>query len=133
MGDRTNCGGGNRCFVEVEAAEQLCPCRKFRIDARAAGDVEAEDGSWQQMIPKVQWEVFVNAGEGSDEVIFESTDCALSSIPTMHSRWNKLKVCVFFVTRMSVLTPPRGEKKSGGRWRATPFGEGAGMQRWVHH
>ena len=97
MGDHTDSGGSKRCFVEVELAEQLCPGRKFRIDARAADDVEAEDGLGQQMIPKVQWEVFVNAAEASDEVVFESADCAFSSIVTMHARWNKLKVHVFFV------------------------------------
>ena len=47
--------------------------------------------------PKMQREVFVHAAKSSNEMIFESSNGALSSTAAMNSRRNKLEVDFFFV------------------------------------
>jgi hypothetical protein len=54
-----------------------------------------------EAIPQVEWEAFVEAAEGSDEVIFEGADRAFGGVATMGARGNQfesdiLVVHVFF-------------------------------------
>ena len=51
-------------------------------------------------IPQVEREVFVDAAETSNEVIFERADGAFGGIAAVDSWWGKLKVNFFFAEEL---------------------------------
>jgi len=71
---------GNGGVVEVEHAMELCPCQQAGVDAGAMKKVESQFSLQEEMVPKVDREVFVGAAQASNQVILVGADGPLSSI-----------------------------------------------------
>jgi hypothetical protein len=95
MDEDANARRGNGRAVEVEVAKKLSPSGEFRIQAGATEKIESEEGLGEETIPQMEGEVLINAAQAGDEVIFERTDGAFSSIASVHARRGELEVDLF--------------------------------------
>ncbi len=63
----------------------LGPCREFGIDSGAAKEVEGNFGLWDELVPEMYWEVFVDTAEARNEVVLKCADGPFRGISTMHT------------------------------------------------
>ena len=50
---------------------------------------------WDEAVPEVEWEVWVDSAESSDEVILPSADRTLGSVTAMQMGGHELKIYIF--------------------------------------
>jgi len=55
-------------------------------------DIQDQLGLWEQLVPQVEWEVFVSAAKPSYEMIFKCVDGAFGNIATMDVLQHQLKI-----------------------------------------
>ena len=84
--------GSEGCSVVIEGAMDLSPGRQVGIDPGASHEVESYESLRQEFVPKMKWEVFVNAAETGDEMVFEGANGSFSSVATMDVGRCKLEV-----------------------------------------
>ena len=81
----------------VFATMQLFVGRYVRIDAGASEDVTCDVGLFREVVPKLEWEVFIGSAEPTDEMVFKCLDSPFSGVDAMVVRLNKLNCSVLFL------------------------------------
>ena len=81
-------------MVEIKSAMWLHTGTELRVDVRTAQEVEFDFHLWNQLIPKMEGEVFVDAAQSHAEMILEGMDAALGSIAPVCAWGNQLKINV---------------------------------------
>jgi hypothetical protein len=90
-------GWAQGCAVEVKGTVDLGPSGKFGIDLRTTEEVQSDLCLGEEMIPKMNWEVFIHAAEAGNKMIFEGTDGPFCSIAAMDAWWYKLIIDIIVV------------------------------------
>ena len=81
--DNVGAKRGKRVFVVVVGAMKLGPGREVGVEPRGAQEVQSEDSLWKQQAPIVERELGVTATKTGNEVVLESLDGSLGSIPAV--------------------------------------------------
>ena len=88
-------GGGKRCTIEVEQPMELRVGGQLGIESRATEEVQRQLGLGQKFIPKVEWEIFIDAAKPSNKVVFERADRTFCSVAAVQARRDELIIDVF--------------------------------------
>ena len=92
MDEDADAGWGDWCSVEIKGTVDLGVGRELGIESRASEKVESEESLREKLVPEMEREIGVGAAEAGDEVIFESSNGALSGVATMEAWWDELKI-----------------------------------------
>ena len=96
MDQYTNAGGRQRCPIKIEMAIDLSLRGQFRINARAAQEIEGKLGLREQFVPEMQWKVFIHTAQARDKMILERANGAFSGVAAMETRWYELIIDLRF-------------------------------------
>ena len=94
MDEDADAGRGEWCPVEVEGAVELGPGRELGVQAGTTEEVQGDDCLGDEAVPQVEREVFVDAAEARDEVVFERANGAFGGVASVDAGRDKLVVNV---------------------------------------
>ena len=57
--------------------------------------IECDEGLWQQLVPKMEWDVWISGAEACNEVIFEGANHTFSGVAAVDAGRNELVVYRF--------------------------------------
>ncbi len=64
---------------------------------RASKDVACDDGLFREIVPKLEWKIFVGSAKATDEVVFESLYSSLCGVDSMVVGFHELHFSVLLL------------------------------------
>lgn len=88
VGNDTAAWGSEGCAVVVKLATYLCMGGELGVEAGCSHHVQCDLGLWNELVPKVDWEILISAAESGDEVVLECADGSFGRVTTVHAGWH---------------------------------------------
>ena len=95
MDQYADAGRGKWCSIKVEQSMELRVGRQLGIESGATEEVQRQLGLGEKFIPKVEWEILVNAAKSSNKVVFERANGTFCSVAAVQTGRDELIIDVF--------------------------------------